>query len=75
MAKDEFFAHAVGHIVQREASCFFLDADILSEMLYRIDEKSPFFGEAKVLLKKLSFFEKISPDFLPKDSLLREFVG
>lgn len=49
--------------------------DILSEMLYRIDEKSPFFGEAKVLLKKLSFFEKISPDFLPKDSLLREFVG
>ena len=49
--------------------------DILSEMLYRIDEKSPFFGEAKALLKKLLLFEKISPDFLPKDSLLREFVG
>ena len=49
--------------------------DILSEMLYRIDEKSPFFGKAKALLEKLSAFEKISPDFLPKDSLLREFVG
>ena len=41
----------------------------------KIDEKSPFFGEAKAFLEKLSAFEKISPDFLPKDSLLREFVG
>ena len=49
--------------------------DILSGMLDKIDEKSPFFGEAKALLEKLSAFEKISPDFLPKDSLLREFVG
>lgn len=49
--------------------------DILSGMLDKIDEKSPFFGEAKAFLEKLSAFEKISPDFLPKDSLLREFVG
>ena len=49
--------------------------NILSEMLSRIDEKSQFYGMAEDFLKKLSFFEKISPDFLPKDSLLREFVG
>lgn len=49
--------------------------DILSGMLDKIDEKSPFFGDAKDFLEKLSAFEKISPDFLPKDSLLREFVG
>ena len=48
---------------------------ILSKMLSKIDEKSPFFGDAESFFKKLSLFEKISPDFLPKDSLLREFVG
>ena len=48
---------------------------VLSEMLSKIDEKSPFFGDAERFFKKLSLFEKISPDFLPKDSLLREFVG
>ncbi|MBQ6878405.1 MAG: hypothetical protein IJO22_08430 [Oscillospiraceae bacterium] len=49
--------------------------DILSEMLSRIEEKSPFYENAEMFLKKLSLFEKINPDFLPKDSLLREFVG
>jgi hypothetical protein len=49
--------------------------DILSEMLSKIGEKSPFYGMAEDFLKKLSLFEKISPEFLPKDSLLREFVG
>ena len=48
---------------------------ILSEMLSKIDEKSLFFDDAESFFKKLSLFEKISPDFLPKDSLLREFVG
>ncbi len=48
---------------------------VLSEMLSKIDGKSPFFGDAERFFKKLSLFEKISPDFLPKDSLLREFVG
>lgn len=48
---------------------------VLSKMLSKIDEKSPFFGDAEKFFKKLSLFEKISPDFLPKDSLLREFVG
>lgn len=49
--------------------------EILSEMLLRIDEKSPFFSPAMELFEKLSAFEKINPDFLPEDSLLREFVG
>lgn len=49
--------------------------DILSGMLSKIREDSPFFGMAKDFLEKLSHFNKISPDFLPKDSLLREFVG
>ena len=49
--------------------------DILSEMLSKIGEKSPFYGMAEDFFAKLSVFEKISPDFLPKDSLLREFVG
>ena len=49
--------------------------DILSEMLSKIREDSPFYGMAKDFSEKLSCFNKISPDFLPKDSLLREFVG
>ena len=49
--------------------------DILSEMLSKIREDSPFYGIAKDFSEKLSCFNKISPDFLPKDSLLREFVG
>ncbi|MBR2639490.1 MAG: hypothetical protein IKD39_02860, partial [Oscillospiraceae bacterium] len=48
---------------------------VLSKMLSKIDEKSPFFDDSEKFFKKLSLFEKISPDFLPKDSLLREFVG
>ena len=49
--------------------------DILSEMLSKIRKDSPFYGMAKDFSEKLSCFNKISPDFLPKDSLLREFVG
>ena len=49
--------------------------DILSEMLSRIGRESPFFDMESGLSEKLLSFEKISPDFLPKDSLRREFVG
>ena len=49
--------------------------DILSEMLSKIREDSQFFETAKAFLEKLSCFDKISPDFLSKESLLREFVG
>ena len=50
-------------------------AKVLPEMLLKIDEKSPFSGEAKSVFERLSLFYKIEKDFLPKDSLLREFVG
>ena len=50
-------------------------AKVLPEMLGRIGETSQFFGEAKAFFEKLSLFEGIEKDFLPKDSLLREFVG
>ena len=48
---------------------------ILTEMLLKIGENSPFFGAAERFLEKLSLFYEIDPDFLAKDSLLREFVG
>lgn len=49
--------------------------DILSEMLSKIREDSPFFAMAGEIMEKLLLFSKINPDFLPEDSLLREFVG
>ncbi len=49
--------------------------EILSGMLLKIDGNSPFFGVVKAFLEKLSLLKKIDSDFLPKDSLLREFVG
>ncbi len=49
--------------------------EILSKMLSEISEDSPFFVTAKALSEKLMLFKEISPDFLPKDSILREFVG
>lgn len=48
---------------------------ILGGMLMKIDDSSPFFGEAKRFIKALSLFDDINPKFLAKDSLLREFVG
>lgn len=48
---------------------------ILTGLLLKISENSPFFDEAKRFMEKLSLFDEIEPDFLAKDSLLREFVG
>lgn len=48
---------------------------ILSEMLSVIKEDSGFFDMAQDFLKKLEAFDEIDPNFLEKDSLLREFVG
>lgn len=50
-------------------------AKVLPEMLLKIEENSPFSGEAKAFFEKLSLFRAIEKDFLPKDSILREFVG
>ena len=49
--------------------------NILMEMLRRVEENSPFFDEAGRFASVLELFEGIGKEFLPKDSLLREFVG
>ena len=50
-------------------------AKVLPEMLGRIGEDSPFSGDAKAISEKLLLFCGTEKDFLPKDSILREFVG
>ncbi len=47
----------------------------LTPMLLKIGENSPFYAKSREVLCKLSLFEEINCEFLPKDSLLREFVG
>lgn len=44
-------------------------------LLKEVDESLPESAEARRLLQLLSHFEPISPDDIPSDSLLREFVG
>ena len=48
---------------------------VIGKMLSVIDENSPFFMEAERIFHKLEAFYEAEMDFLPKDSLLREFVG
>lgn len=48
---------------------------VLGEMFGRISEKSPYYADSKALLEKIEKFPPLNKDFLPKDSLLREFVG
>lgn len=48
---------------------------ILTEMIEKIPEKSPFFGIAKEFCQKLALFYAAEKENLPKDSILREFVG
>ncbi|HPR40774.1 MAG TPA: hypothetical protein PKV62_07185 [Oscillospiraceae bacterium] len=64
---------------------FFLDSALdyepavyggrLFPMLERIPPDSPFASEAEELRKKLSYFYPLPEKFVPKDSLLREFIG
>ena len=49
--------------------------EILTEMLERISEESPFFEMAKEILEKIGEFSSADKEILPKDSLLREFLG
>lgn len=44
-------------------------------LLYRVPQDAPEFPEAKRLLKFFDYFLSISTDDIPKNSLLREFVG
>lgn len=45
------------------------------ELLSHIDEESAYFDESRRLKEAIECFEPISEDLLPKDSLLREFIG
>lgn len=44
-------------------------------LLAEIDKTQPEFSEAKRLHRLLSYFEPISPDSIPNQSLIREFIG
>ncbi|HCG58707.1 MAG TPA: nucleoside kinase, partial [Lachnospiraceae bacterium] len=44
-------------------------------MLFSIREDEPEYTEAKRLLKFLDYFLPIPPDDIPKNSLVREFIG
>ncbi len=48
---------------------------ILGKMLSDISEESEYYGFGKSLLEKMELFGSLDTEFLPKDSLLREFVG
>ena len=44
-------------------------------LLEEIDNKMPEFSEAKRLRAMLGYFETISPEYVPNNSLIREFIG
>lgn len=44
-------------------------------LLSHIDERSAYYNEARRLYEALALFEHIEEKYLPKDSLLREFIG
>lgn len=53
--------------------CLFRDE--ATELLGHIDEENAYFDEAQRLKEAIERFEPISEKLLPKDSLLREFIG
>ena len=44
-------------------------------LLFGIDKSEPEYQEAKRLLKFLDYFLPISPELIPKNSIIREFIG
>ena len=44
-------------------------------ILFQIKESSPAWQEAKRLLKFLDYMLPISPEFIPQNSIVREFIG
>ena len=44
-------------------------------LLKEVEKSSPFYSEAKKLITMLSYFEPIDPKYVPRNSLLREFIG
>ena len=49
--------------------------DFAVPLLEEIDNSNPEYSEAKRLRRMLGYFESIPADYLPNNSLLREFVG
>jgi uridine kinase len=48
---------------------------IAEPLLRQIDPDRPEYIEAKRLLALLAWFRPLSPDYIPDDSILREFIG
>lgn len=44
-------------------------------ILFAIDRNDPEYGEAKRLLKFLDYFISVGTEYIPKNSILREFIG
>ena len=44
-------------------------------LLEEITNKEPEYSEAKRLVEFLKYFEDVDEEFIPKNSLLREFIG
>ena len=49
--------------------------DPLIEVLNRISETDSHYVTAKLLMEKLGRFPTVSADYVPQDSVLREFIG
>ena len=43
--------------------------------LYAIEPDHPMYAEAKRLIKLLDYFLPMAPDYIPNNSLVREFIG
>lgn len=44
-------------------------------LLYQIDQQDPMYPEARRLLRFLSYFQAVDSTKVPRDSLIREFIG
>ena len=54
---------------------YYIWSDIAIELLKEIDKSNPEFAEAKRLVEFLKYFEDINEEYIPKNSLLKEFIG
>lgn len=46
-----------------------------ADLLHTVPEEDPCYGTARMLLAGLDQFESIAPDLVPRNSILREFIG
>ena len=49
--------------------------DYAIPLLKEIDSSNPEYSEAKRLLGMLKYFKSIKEEYIPRNSLLREFIG